>query len=116
MAGQLGFAAGIAVLNGFLFLITGHAILSPTDFAVYDESSIHSSMRVGATGGVIMFPSPAIFQAATENCLGIRDLEEEHLLFHSVARNMFSLGMNTAAGAAAGGVGSKLLSLMESTY
>ena len=111
MALQLGFAVGSVAFNGFLFLITGHAILRLTDLAIYDAFSLQSSMQVGAAGGAIMFPALAVFQSILESCFGPGEPEEgeDPGLVHSVVHNMLSLGMSTAVGAAAGGVGSKVL-------
>jgi hypothetical protein len=108
---QLGFVAAVIALNAFLFLIIGHAILRLTNLAVYSEFSIHSSMQVGAVGGAIMSPALAAFMIFAEDCLGIKEPEEgdEEERIPCVARNMLTLGMGTAFGAAAGGVGSKVL-------
>ena len=127
---QVGFAAGVVAFNGFLFVITGHAILRLTHLAVYSEFTIQSSMQVGAAGGAIMSPALAIFNGIAENCLRIRapqqgDEDEDgdgdgdgeealgvcSIAPNMIARNMLSLGMSTALGAAAGGVGSKVLLL-----
>jgi len=111
MALQLALSAATVAFNGFLCLITGHAILRHADFAVYGVLSLQSSMQVGAAGGAIMFPALAVSQAVLEYCLGVSDagMVEGHVLVRSVARNMLNLCMSTAIGAAAGGVGSTVL-------
>jgi hypothetical protein len=108
---QLGFMAGAVAFTGFLFLITGHAILRLTDLPIYDQFSIQSSMQVGAAGGAILSPALALLEIILENCLGIGDptREAEQDCICSVYRNMLSLCMSTAFGAASGGVGSKVL-------
>jgi hypothetical protein len=111
VAFQLGFGIAVIALNAFLFLITGHAILRLTNLAVYSEFSIRSSIEVGAVGGAIIFPAFAVFNIFAENCLGIKTPEEgdKEELIPSVARNILTLGMGTAFGAASGGIGSKVL-------
>jgi len=101
-------AAGLSTLQGFLFLITGHAILRLTDLAEYSEYSVRSSMLVGAVGGAIMFPAILVFRGIAEDCLGVRD-QVQRASGCSVIRSMLNLGIATALGAAAGAVGSKVL-------
>lgn len=98
-------AAWIA-FNSFLFLITGHAILRLTDIAVYSDFSIHSSMQVGATGGVILLPALLIV-SSIEGCLNLESMR--HSFIVSVTLNMLNLCRSIAAGAAAGWAGSNVL-------
>ena len=98
--------AACLAFGSFLFLITGHAILRLTDLAVYNDFSIHSSMQVGAAGGAILLPALLVV-AAIEDCLKTESMRNS--LAGSVTLNMLSLFRSTAAGAAAGWAGSKVL-------
>jgi len=103
---QMGFLAACLAFSCFLFLITGHAILRLTDLAVYSDFSIHSSMQVGAAGGVILFPALLIV-SGIEECLNKESMRQSFAV--SVTLNMWNLGRSIAAGAAAGWAGSKVL-------
>jgi hypothetical protein len=100
------FLAACVAFSGFLFLITGHAILRSTDLAVYKDFSIHSSMQVGAAGGVVLIPA-ILVAASIENSLNTDAMR--HSLIGSVILNLLNLGKSTATGAAAGWAGSKVL-------
>lgn len=103
---QMGFMAAWIAFNSFLFLITGHAILRLTDIAVYSDFSIHSSMQVGATGGVILLPALLIV-SSIEGCLNLESMRHSSIV--SVTLNMLNLCRSIAAGAAAGWAGSNVL-------
>jgi len=103
---QIGFMAACIAFNCFLFMITGHAILRWTNLAIYNDFSIHSSMQVGAAGGAILLPALFVV-AAFEDRLKTESMQGS--LIGSVTLNMLSLFRSTAAGAAAGWAGSKVL-------
>jgi hypothetical protein len=98
--------AACLAFSCFLFLITGHAILRLTDLAVYSDFSIHSSMQVGAAGGVILLPALLIV-SSIEECLKQESMR--HSFIVSVTLNTLNLCRSIAAGAAAGWAGSKVL-------
>ena len=102
----MGLMAALLAFNCFLFLITGHAILRFTDLAVYSDFSIHSSMQVGAAGGVVLLPALLIL-SSIEGCLKLESMR--HSFIFSVTLNMLNLCRSIAAGAAAGWAGSKVL-------
>jgi hypothetical protein len=104
---QMGLMAAYLAFGCFLFLITGHAILRLTDLAVYSDFSIHSSMQVGAAGGAVLFPA-LLFMSGIEGCLDTEAIR--YSAIGSVTLNMVNLVRSTVTGAAAGWVGSKVLS------
>lgn len=103
---QMGFMAASLAFSCFLFSITGHAILRLTDHAVYSEFSIHSSMQVGAAGGVILLPVLLIVSGIEER---FNKESLQHSFIVNVTLNMWNLCRSIAAGALAGWAGSKVL-------
>ena len=102
----MGFMAACLAFSCVLFLITGHAILRLTDLVIYNDISINSSMQVGAAGGAILLPALLVV-AAIEDCLMGEYMQRSFT--DSVTLNTLRLGRSTAAGAAAGWAGSKVL-------
>lgn len=110
----IAFSVGGLAFLGFLYVLTGQAILRASHLDGYDFS-LETGMQIGAAGAAILTPAVILFNMATSVCFPPEDDGFGNRRYVScperTCANIFELVKGTAFGAAAGAVGSAVLRL-----